>query len=245
MNLSIHKGSKLLQHFFETGISLLEDFLELFYPRVCSGCDEHLRKTEENLCLICKQSLPLTYFWDYDVTPVEKLFWGKVQVESACSYLHFEQEGVVQKLMHRLKYDGKTAIGSELGVMFAHKLTETGWFKNIDLIVPIPLHRTKELRRGYNQCSFIAGGMAEVLGVPVSRNALYRVKSSATQTKKSRFDRTENVEDAFKGIHKTVEGKNILLIDDVVTTGATLTAASVKLLEAGAKSVSVATIAIA
>jgi ComF family protein len=147
--------------------------------------------------------------------------------------------------MHRLKYDGKTAIGSELGMMFGHKLKETGWFNNIDVIVPIPLHRTKELRRGYNQCSFIADGMAEVLSIPVSRNALYRVKASSTQTKKSRFDRTENVEDVFKAINKSVEGKNILLIDDVVTTGATLTAASVKLLEAGAKSVSIATIAIA
>lgn len=245
LNPSIDKGFKLLQHYLFTGISLLEDFLGLFYPRVCSGCDASLRKHEENLCLLCRHQLPLTYYWDYDTTPVEKLFWGRIPVSRACSFLHFEQDNVVQTLMHRLKYEGKTAIGSELGLMFGEKLLEKGWFGDIDVIVPVPLHRTKESRRGYNQSNFIAEGLAQSLNIPVSREMIFRVKASSTQTKKSRFDRTENVDDVFKVIHKKVEGKNILLVDDVVTTGATLTAAGARFIEAGARTVSVATIAVA
>lgn len=234
-----------LQHIYDNIFSLGEDLLGLFYPRVCAGCDAHLRKNEENLCLLCLHDLPLTYFWDYDVTPVEKLFWGRLPVASACSYLHFEQDSKTQSLMHRLKYDGRTGIGKELGIAFGQKLKENGWFQDVDMIIPVPLHRTRVLRRGYNQSSFIADGLGKIYNVPVRSDLLRRMIASDSQTNKSRFDRSENVKTVFKANPKLLKGKNILLVDDVVTTGATLISAGAQLIEAGVNKLHVATIAIA
>lgn len=234
-----------MQHIYDNIISLCEDLLGLFYPRVCAGCDSHLRKNEENLCLICLHDLPLTYFWDYDVTPVEKLFWGRLPITSACSYLHFEQESKTQSLMHRLKYDGRTGIGKELGLAFGHKLNDKGWFSDIDMIIPIPLHRTRELRRGYNQSLFIAEGIGQVYNVQVRSDILKRVVASNSQTNKSRFDRSENVKSIFQANSTNLKGKNVLLVDDVVTTGATMIAAGSQLFNSGANKIHVATLAIA
>ena len=234
-----------MQHIYDNIISLCEDLLGLFYPRVCAGCDSHLRKNEENLCLICLHDLPLTYFWDYDVTPVEKLFWGRLPITSACSYLHFEQESKTQSLMHRLKYDGRTGIGKELGLAFGHKLKDKGWFSDIDMIIPIPLHRTRELRRGYNQSLFIAEGIGQVYNVQVRSDILKRVVASNSQTNKSRFDRSENVKSIFQANSTNLKGKNVLLVDDVVTTGATMIAAGSQLFNSGANKIHVATLAIA
>lgn len=235
-----------LQHISDEASALVEGLIGLFYPRICAGCDAHLMKQEENLCLICKQGLPKTYFWDYEVTPTEQLFWGRIPVASACSFLHFEQGEVVQELMHRLKYEGKTSIGVELGRLFGQILVEKGWFTDVDLIIPIPLHITKETRRGYNQSSFIADGLAESLESVSRSNLMKRVVNSDTQTRKSRFDRSENVMSVFR-VHNpsTLVGKNVLLVDDVVTTGATLTAAGAELVRCGIGKLYVATIAIA
>ncbi len=235
-----------LQHYSNQPFSLLNDLLNLFYPRVCCGCDDHLRKHEKHMCLSCLHGLPKTYFWDYDVNPVERLFWGRLKVSSACSLLHFEKEGVVQQLIHRLKYENKTGIGIELAVIFGMILKEKNWFSDADLIVPIPLHPSKELRRGYNQSRFVANGLAEALGLPVRTSALERVVASETQTRKSRYDRTENVLQVFKAVNKKEwTGKNVLLVDDVVTTGATLEAAGNVILESGAKRLHIATLACA
>lgn len=235
-----------LQHISDKAYSLVEDLVGLFYPRVCAGCDAHLMKQEENLCLVCKHNLPKTYFWDYDVTPIEKLFWGKVPVQSACSFLHFEQGDVVQELMHRLKYEGKTGVGLELGKMFGQILVEKEWFADADIIIPIPLHVTKEARRGYNQSRFIAEGLGESLGADLRSNLLKRLVASETQTKKSRYDRSENVSSVFKLPEaEKVKGKNVLLVDDVVTTGSTLTAAGSELVSCGVNKLYIATLAIA
>lgn len=230
----------------EKALSLINDVLGLFYPRICGGCDSHLMKHENNLCLICLHGLPKTYFWDYDVNPIEKLFWGRLEVSSACAFLHFEKDNVVQHLMHRFKYEGKAEIGSELGRVFASILKDKKWFTDVDVIMPIPLHVSKEQRRGYNQSAYIATGMGDILDVPVRSRALTRTVASESQTRKSRFDRTENVERVFQLQNpNSVKGKNILLVDDVVTTGATLEAAGLEILNAGAKRLYIATIAVA
>lgn len=245
MNRGANKGFYVLQHIYDNIVSLGSDLLGLFYPRVCAGCDSHLRKSEENLCLICLHQLPFTYFWDYDTNPVDKLFWGRLPVAAACSYLHFEQDSVTQELMHRLKYEGRTGIGVELGKAFAAKLKDKSWFTDVDLIIPVPLHITRQARRGYNQSSFIADGIAQVYDVPVKSKLLRRIVASDSQTNKSRFERSENVQTIFKATESGVRGKNILLVDDVVTTGATLVAAGAQLVEAGANKLYVATIAVA
>lgn len=235
-----------MQHLFDKTLSIVNDVIALFYPRTCGGCDAHLMKHEENLCLNCLHGLPRTYFWDYPTNPIEKLFWGKLNVKSACTFLHFEKGTKVQNLMHRFKYKGKSGIGLELGKAFAQTLVEKNWFTDIDVIVPIPLHVSKELRRGYNQSAYIANGIGEVFDVKVRNQALKRMIASESQTRKSRFERAENVEEVFKVVDtNSIIGKNVLLVDDVVTTGSTLEAAGQAILNAGAAKLYIATIAVA
>ncbi len=225
---------------------MVNDVVGLFYPRVCAGCDALLMKHEHNLCLECLFGLPKTYFWDYDVNPVEKLFWARLDVSAACSFLHFEKDNVVQHLLHRFKYQGKSSIGSELGRQFATILKEKNWFSEVDLITPIPLHISKEQRRGYNQSAHIANGFADVYEVPVRNRLLSRSFDSESQTNKSRYNRAANVDSVFSIQNPAiVKGKNVLLVDDVVTTGATVESAGTVLLNAGARRLYVATLAIA
>jgi len=197
------------------------------------------------MCLLCLHDLPLTYFWDYDVPPIEKLFWGRLPVAAACAYLHFEQQNRTQMLMHRLKYEGKTGVGTVLGRQFGLRLKEKGWFRDVDLIVPLPLHFTRLQRRGYNQSYFIAEGIRQVYDVPLRTHALQRVVATETQTRRSRFDRAVNVESVFRAEERLVRGRNLLLVDDVVTTGATLISAGEELHRAGINKLYIATLAIA
>jgi ComF family protein len=235
-----------LQHLFTGRFSIVNDVIGLFYPRTCGGCGVHLMTHEQNLCLICLTGLPKTYYWDYPTNPVEKLFWGKLNVTSACAFLHFVKESKVQNLLHRFKYEGKSGIGFELGKAFAQILQEKNWFSDVDVVIPIPLHISKEMRRGYNQSAYIADGMGEVIDVKVRNHALKRILASESQTRKSRFARTENVNQVFELSNiDSVKGKNVLLVDDVITTGSTLEAAGNTILRAGASKLYIATIAIA
>jgi ComF family protein len=235
-----------LQHLFTGRFSIVNDVIGLFYPRTCGGCGVHLMTHEQNLCLICLTGLPKTYYWDYPTNPVEKLFWGKLNVTSACAFLHFVKESKVQNLLHRFKYEGKSGIGFELGKAFAQILQEKNWFSDVDVVIPIPLHISKEMRRGYNQSAYIANGMGEVIDVKVRNHALKRILASESQTRKSRFARTENVNQVFElSDIDSVKGKNVLLVDDVITTGSTLEAAGNTILRAGASKLYIATIAIA
>jgi len=190
--------------------------------------------------------LPRTYFWDYDHPPIEELFWGKLIVNEACSYLHFEEGNPAQELLHRLKYHGQTGIGLVLGLQFGFLLKEKGWFADAEVVIPLPLHPSKELRRGYNQSKFIAEGIAEAYGIPVWTETLVRTVSSGSQTRKSRFERAENVEAVFEVTNSdSIRGKNVILIDDVITTGATLIAAGEALRKAGVARLYIATLAVA
>ncbi len=234
-----------MQHISFKVISIVNDVIGLFYPRICGGCDAHLMKHEQNLCLNCIHRLPKTYYWDYEVNPTEQLFWGKLKVDAACGFLHFGKDSIVQQLMHRFKYKSKTGIGRELGRQFAIILKDKQWFSDIDVIVPIPLHPSKQLRRGYNQSDYFAEGLSEVYDVPVRRRAMKRVVATDSQTRKSRYDRSENVEEVFRVSDlNAIRGKNVLLVDDVITTGATLEAAGNRLLEAGAAKLYIAVIAV-
>ena len=226
-------------------MALVEDLADLFYPHVCGGCDVHLRRHEQHLCLHCSHGLPKTYFWDYRVNPVEQLFWGRLEVSSACSFLHFEKQSVVQRLMHRFKYEGRSGIGQGLGKMFAQTLMQKDWFTDVDLVVPIPLHPAKEQRRGYNQSRYIANGMGEVYDVPVRSRALERAVPSESQTSKTRYERAVNVEQVFTTEPNSFSGKVVLLVDDVVTTGATLESAGNLILTNGAVRLYIATLACA
>jgi len=235
-----------LQHLWSSAIAYANDVVELFYPRTCGGCNAHLSRNEKHLCIQCATQLPRTYFWDYDHPPVEELFWGKLIVNEACSYLHFEEGNTAQELLHRLKYNGQTGVGLTLGMQFGFILKEKGWFTDADVIIPLPLHPSKELRRGYNQSKFIADGIAEVYCIPVWTETLIRTVSSESQTRKSRFERAENVQAVFEVTDSDkVKGRNVILVDDVITTGATLIAAGEALRKAGIKRLYIATLAVA
>lgn len=225
-------------------MSVAEDFLSLFFPKICFSCGKSLYKNEQCICTQCVYHLPKAdYHLDHD-NPVTRLFWGRVEVQSAASYLLFAKGGKVQNLIHQFKYEGKKEIGITLGKLYGKNLSESEQFKNIDVIVPVPLHYKKEKKRGYNQAEIFGRGLSATLAKPISNQSLERVSLSDTQTKRSRFSRWQNVEQVFQV--KTpgqLEGKHVLLVDDVVTTGSTLEACAGKILGLQGTKVSIASIA--
>lgn len=205
-----------------TPIQILADML---YPKVCSACKQPLLQAEEGLCLHCLSQLPFTDFGFTAGNPVEKLFWGRVSISYATSMLFFDEGGFVRELLHKIKYRGGRDLAVELGKLFALQLLKSQPGYKPDLLVPVPLHRSKLRHRGFNQSEAIASGMAAILGSEICPNFLKRVSNNSTQTKKGRFDRWANVDGIFS-LHKPAQytAPRILLVDDVITTGATLEA---------------------
>ena len=222
-----------------------ESFLSLFYPRICQACGRMLFLQEKVVCLPCERHLPETDFTGWPGNPVEKVFWGRAKITGATSLYFFAKGEKIQKLMHALKYRGRKDIGIWLGKKLGIELLNSNRFRKIDYIVPVPLHPKKEYKRGYNQSEMIARGISDITGWPVSA-LLQRLTNTATQTRKGKYERWKNVSGKFavkNGV--SVSGKSILLIDDIITTGATLEANIHTLLGSGARDVFIATVAIA
>lgn len=221
-------------------------FNSLFFPRNCSGCGQTLLKKETYICISCIGSLPLTNSHLERDNLTERVFWGRIPVERACSYVYFKQGSTVQSMMHHFKYKGKKEIGNVLGVLYANDLVDSQFISNIDLIIPVPIHPKKKELRGYNQSDFIAEGMASRLMIPWESNYLKKVVETESQTRKLRYDRWKNVENVFEVIQSDkIKNKHILLIDDVLTTGSTLEACASAILKVPGTKVSIATIAVA
>jgi ComF family protein len=226
--------------------SLSRDFLCLFFPRICAACGSNLLKNEEMICLSCEYHLPHTNFHLSLDNPVNGLFWGKVTLTSATAYLYFNKGSKVQHLIHQLKYKGRKDIGIWLGKQYGNELKISSYFNAVQLIIPIPLHDKRLKQRGYNQSEQFAIGLGTSMSIPVISDALYRKKETATQTKKSRFSRWQNVADVFDVRNSAgLEMKHILLVDDVITTGATLESCIRTLSSIKGIRISVATIAVA
>jgi len=208
------------------------DFLSLLYPEVCPICGNALLVGEKILCTVCFYKLPKTNYHLDANNPVQELFSGRVNISHAATFLRFSKGGMVQRLIHEFKYKNKKEIGFFLGELYANELMQTDWIKSIDYIIPIPLHPLKLKKRGFNQSEVFANGISNFLDIPVRSDLLSRIKFSETQTKKSKYKRWENVKDIFEAPNsEALANKHILLVDDVITTGATIEAASQHLLQ--------------
>ncbi|NOT91500.1 ComF family protein [Ferruginibacter sp.] len=224
--------------------NIFSSTLHLFYPHVCTGCGSDLLQEDNQLCLHCINELPHTNFAQHNNNPVEKIFWGRIPITAAHSEFYFSKESLLQHLIHQLKYKNNTDIGFYMGEMMGKTLLTSGRFNHIDYLVPLPLYPDKERKRGYNQAAIICNGMSEVMNVPVLNGNVIRQRFTETQTRKHRTERWENVEGSFVVKDPIVlKGKSILLVDDVITTGATLEACGTMLLQTDDLKLYIATLA--
>lgn len=226
--------------------TLLDDFLSLIYPRLCVGCQKHNIKKGEYLCPSCHFEMPFTdHFNKADNGIVEHLY-GRVPIVNGAAVVYFTPDGIVQKMVHRLKYKGDKDVGKSLGRYAGEKMQESSFFNDIDVIMPVPLHIRKRAQRGYNQAEQFGLGIAQSTGLPLIGDNMIKILETSSQTNKSRDERIANVKHSI-AINKSSDilNKHILLVDDVVTTGATLEACGKILIENGAAKISVVCLALA
>jgi ComF family protein len=225
---------------------LWDDFISLLFPRLCYACGNHLLRNETLICTECYVIIPRTNYHKEEKNPVAQLFWGRCQIEKAAAFSYYNKGSRIQNLIHSLKYKGIKEIGFELGRIYALSLKSSGFITDIDLIIPVPLHPVKKRIRGFNQSDLISTGIAEVTGLPVDTGSLTRSAMSASQTRRSRYDRWTNVEGIFHVTEPArITGQHILLVDDVVTTGSTIESCANELLKVQGVRVSVLAIAFA
>jgi ComF family protein len=223
--------------------NLKESLLHLFFPHVCEGCGSDILEQEHFLCLKCHSTLPHTEFHLYSNNPIEKIFWGRLPVTHATAQYYFTKNSQMQHLMHQLKYRGNKDVGVYLGKLMGHAFASSNRFRFVDALIPLPLFPSKEKKRGFNQATVLCEGIAEVLGKPIVKDAVIRTSYTDSQTKKNRVERWENMEGRFELVKKdAIAGKHVLLVDDVITTGATLEACGNVLLQAENTKLSVATL---
>lgn len=225
---------------------MLKDFVSLIFPSICASCGKSLYKNEKSICTYCCYHLPKTNYHLQIENPITSIFWGRVSIYSAAAYFNFGKGGKVQHLIHELKYKGNQEVGITLGKMYGIDLLQSDLFKTVNVIIPVPLHKKKLKKRGYNQSECFAQGLTQSMNAETDLKTLFRAKASETQTKKSRFSRWKNVETIFQLKEtKSLQGKHILLVDDVITTGATLEACAQTLLQIPDVKISIVTIAFA
>lgn len=225
---------------------MINDLFCLFFPNLCAGCRRPLMRGEKVICTLCLFHLPKTYFHHDPDNPLTRVFWGRVNLEGVAAYVYFQKGSAVQHLLHQLKYKGRKEVGFQLGKLYGSELNMAEMFKNVEIIIPVPLHPRKQRKRGFNQSQVFAEGLASVMQIRLETRVLYRKVYSQTQTRKARYNRWENVENIFslKNADR-IRGKHILLVDDVITTGATTEACVQALQEVPGVRVSIAAIAFA
>jgi ComF family protein len=226
--------------------TIYHSLTHLFFPHNCAGCGSDLLKPEDLLCIQCISELPHTGFERFPLNPIERIFIGRLPVVAAHSEFYFSKGELIQNLVHNFKYKGNKEIGIYLSKMMGEKMLHSNRFKDIDYLIPLPLFADKEYKRGFNQAAVICDGIAMAMDIPVLRNIVTRIKFTETQTKKHRTERWENVAESFAVTNTTMlENKHILLVDDVITTGATIDACAQKISKINGIKISIATLTVA
>jgi len=224
---------------------MFSDFLSLILPDTCLGCDSPLVKGERLLCINCKFNLPETNYHLHSTNDLHKRFAGKVTITLAFAYLTYVKDGLAQKIIYTIKYKGIKEGAELMGQLYGRCLLNNNLKEHIDIIVPVPLHKKKLRKRGFNQSEWFAKGLSTELQIPIA-DVLQRTEENTSQTLKNRLARWGNVKEIYKLNEETnIIGKRILLVDDVITTGATMEICATELLKGGAKEVSIAAIAAA
>lgn len=226
--------------------TITASLLHLFYPHICAGCGNDALTTESNLCVKCIHELPATGFEKHANNPIEKLLTGRIPFEKATAQFYFTKESLLQTLMHQFKYRGNKDLGLQLGVIMGVLLKESQRFNNVDVLVPLPLFDNREKKRGYNQSTVLCNGIAEILNIEIVADAVIRPMATETQTKKNRIERWKNIEGKFELVNENkIKDKHVLLVDDVITTGATLESCATAVLQANGSKLSIATLCFA
>lgn len=224
---------------------MLSSLVSLFYPETCTACDKILLQNEYLICTSCLYHLPRTNFINVADNPVARLFWGRIKLTYATSLYYFHKGGRLQNIIHKLKYKGNYETGILLGTLLGYEL-KNSFFRSVDVIIPVPMHKQKMKKRGYNQSEMIAIGISRSMNKPLDTDSCIKVIKTETQTNKSRYERWQNVEGIFTIQNEDkFRSRHVLLVDDVVTTGATLEACAHEFLKIKEVKVSIATVAVA
>ncbi|MDO5972372.1 phosphoribosyltransferase family protein [Flavivirga aquimarina] len=225
---------------------MFKPLINLFFPKVCHVCQNILSDNEETICTDCRHNLPVTNFHFNNDDTVPKVLYGRAKVKNGTALFRFEKKGIVQQLIHGLKYKGYENIGIFLGNWLGGELKNIDSYKTIDVVIPVPLHKKKLKKRGYNQVAKFGQQIAKALKVAYKDNTLLKVTSSKSQVDKKRLARWNNSNELFTLVNsESIENKHILLVDDIITTGATLEACITTLNRAKNIKISIATMAIA
>jgi ComF family protein len=221
-----------------------DSFLHMLFPHVCIGCGSDILNEETLLCMRCFDAMPETNFELHPDNPVEKTFAGRLPLVGGTAQFYFTKESLMQHLMHQFKYKSNKELGFQLGKIMGDQIQKSLRFE-VDALIPLPLFPAKEKRRGYNQATILCDGMAEAMNIPVLDKVIIRPQHTKTQTKKGRIERWKNMEGKFTLSNpEAIRNKHLLLVDDVVTTGATLEACGNELLKADGVRLSVATLCV-
>lgn len=225
---------------------MIDDFIALIYPRNCVACGNSLYKHEDQVCNYCYLNLPKTNFHKQTRNPMETLFYGRVNLQVATSFYLFHKKGSVQKILHGIKYKGNKELAVLIGKWYAEELVQHQQLSEAHYIIPVPLHTKKLKQRGYNQSEEFAKGLSEGLNIPLNTTLLQRTEFTTTQTQKTKYERWENVEDKFElKDEENFNHKHLILVDDVITTGATIEACCQLLQQIEGATISVLSIAYA
>lgn len=224
--------------------SYFKDFSHLLFPHNCEGCGTDILQNKQLLCAECLHRLPETNFAALVGNPIEKMFYGRLNIANATANYYFTKESLIQHLIHQLKYKGNKEVGDYLGRLIGYQLKNGIRFDDVDALVPLPLNAKREFKRGYNQAAAICNGIAEIINKPIIYDAVVRTTFTETQTQQDRVHRWQNMDGVFAiNNEKKLEGKHILLVDDIITTGATLEACGQTILNIANTKLSIATVA--